>query len=229
MTECTTRDFACQEERARWQEALYRLASSAFLKEPTDEQLKSQIETARAALDDEGSWELPCERQLLAHLASLDADDVDLGRRVRSEYAELFVGPRPPKAPLYESLYRGYPRRLLTEVTRQVRDMYESHGFTVVQRNRVPDDHIGYELEFAANLSAREAAAWENGCAEEAETWRGVRREFLGEHLSQWIGDFADTVDQAEGEYYGAWARFVQGIVGADEGQDDCGQEGELQ
>lgn len=225
MTKCDAGDFAYQEERARWREALYRLASSAFLEEPTDERLASSIEAARAAVDDEGSWELPCEQRLLTHLASFDENDADLGRRVRSEYAELFIGPRPPKAPLYESLYRGAPRRLLGGATRQVRSAYESHGFTVAKRNRVPDDHVGYELEFAANLCEREALAWESGCAEEAETWRRERRGFLDEHLSQWIGDFASAVERAEAEYYGAWARFAQGIVAADEDRGECDRE----
>ncbi|WP_165044765.1 molecular chaperone [Adlercreutzia sp. ZJ138] len=229
--ERNAKDSTYQEEQSRWREALYRLASAAFLEEPTDEQLVTQIETARAALAEEGSWELPCEQQLLTHLASLDESDADLGRRVRSEYAELFIGPRPPKAPLYESMYRGCPRRLLTQVTRQVRDTYESCGFTVAKRNRIPDDHIGYELEFAANLCAREALAWEEDRVEEAVSWQSMRHEFLEEHVSQWIGGFASAVELAEGGYFGPWARFAQGIIEADVetgvGQDDCAQGGE--
>ena len=56
----------------------------------------------------------PSEAGFYAFLKELgQSEDGDLRRTIASEYAELFVGPRPPLAPLYESVYLGSPSRLL--------------------------------------------------------------------------------------------------------------------
>ena len=203
-------------DRARWRSALYRLASFAFLVEPTDERLREQVAAACSALRDGDGWILPCERDILAHLAALDASDPRLGTRVRNEYAELFVGPRPPRAPLYESIYVGHPRRLMTETTLQVREAYERVGFAVERRNKIPDDHIGYELEFMASLCAREACAIEESCVGDVVSAQLAQGLFLREHLSVWSGLFHERVAQAGGEYYHGWSRFVRDLVAED-------------
>lgn len=200
-------------DKARWKAAMYRLASHAFLKEPTDEELAGLVETARAALAAGEGWNLPCEKELLDSLAALDAADDSLGTQVRSEYAELFVGPRPPLAPLYESLYVGFPRRLLTETTRKVRDTYERCGLTVEQRNRIPDDHLGFELEFMARLAEREADALEASDAQAADEAAAEQERFIREHLGQWTHPFCEKVQAAPGMYYRAWAAFVRDFV----------------
>lgn len=211
---------------ARWRSALYRLASSAFLVEPTDERLREQVEAARSALRDGDGWALLCERDMLVHLAAFDANDPGLGTKVRSEYAELFAGPRPPRAPLYESLYVGHPRRLLTETTLRVREMYECVGFAVKKRNRIPDDHIGYELEFMASLCAREACAIEERRVDDAVLVRLDQELFLREHLSVWSGLFHERVARAGGEYYSGWSRFVRDLVAEDVAHIAGGNEG---
>lgn len=216
MSEFGTMDASERAEHARWRAALYGLASRAFLQEPSDEELKASIAAAQAALEAGEGWSLPCERELLAHLASFDAEDNALGTQVRSEYAELFVGPRPPLAPLYESIYVGYPRRLLSETTKCVRDAYERCGLAVAKRNRVPDDHVGYELEFMAALAQREAEALEVGDEESAKRWRSERGRFLEEHLRCWIEPFCSRLHEAPGSYYSGWADFVRGFTAED-------------
>ena len=215
--EIRTEAPADRADEARWRAALYQLASHAFLEEPSDEELSGLIEGARAAVSAGEGWNLACERELLEQLAALDASDDALGTQVRSEYAELFVGPRPPLAPLYESLYVGYPRRLLTETTRKVRDTYERCGLTVEQRNRIPDDHVGFELEFMARLCEREAAALEDGNAAAARECRNEQERFLREHLGAWAGPFCEKVQQAPSAYYRHWAVFVRDFVDEDE------------
>lgn len=200
-------------DEARWRAALYQLASRAFLEEPSDEELAGMIESSRQAVAAGEGWSLPCEKDLLAHLAALDPSDEALGTQVRSEYAELFVGPRPPLAPLYESLYVGHPRRLLTEATRKVRDTYERCGLTVERRNRIPDDHLGFELEFMARLCEREADALESGNTEAAQECHDEQARFLRDHLGVWAGPFCEKVQAAPGAYYRGWAAFVRDFV----------------
>ncbi|MEC4272182.1 molecular chaperone TorD family protein [Adlercreutzia sp. R25] len=216
MNEFETMDASERAEHARWRAALYGLASRTFLQEPSDEELKASIVAAQAALEAGEGWTLPCERELLVHLASFDAEEDALGTRVRSEYAELFVGPRPPLAPLYESMYVGYPRRLLSETTKRVRDAYERCGLSVAKRNRVPDDHLGYELEFMAALARREAEALEAADEETAKRWQNDQGRFLEEHLRCWIELFCDRLHEAPGDYYGGWADFVRSFMAED-------------
>ncbi|WP_302961936.1 molecular chaperone [uncultured Adlercreutzia sp.] len=216
MREFAAMDASGRAEYAQWRSALYGLASQSFLQEPSDEKLSESIRAARSALDAGEGWSLDCEHALLVHLASLDSEDSSLGTRVRSEYAELFVGPRPPLAPLYESLYRGSPRRLLTETTKQVRDEYECCGLAVARRNQVPDDHIGYELEFMAELAQRESEAVETGDADTAERWHRAQAGFLARHLGRWVEAFSERVGEAPGSYYRGWAAFVRDFVAED-------------
>ena len=218
MFELNEKDPRERSDFARYRAGLYRSASSVFLRELTDEELSTLICAARMALSEGSSWVLVCERELLAHLASYDdADLVMLGARLRSEYAELFLGPRPPLAPCFESMYVGSPRRLFTDVTRSVRDAYESNGIAVVKRNRVPDDHIGYELEFMARMADLQAQAATEGRAADEADCAAVQVRFLSEHLGSWVGSFLERMERAAcADFYRAWARFVVAFVEED-------------
>ena len=218
MIEIDERNPQERADLTRYRAGLYRLASSVFLRELSDDELDNLIRTAREALASEAGWVLACERELLEKVAQYDERAEDgLGTRIRTEYAELFVGPRPPLAPLYESLYRGQPRRLYTDVTRGVRDAYERAGLTVERRNKIPDDHVGYELGFMARLCEQQACALDEGAFDAAAACAGVQQEFLSEQLAQWMPLFSERVGQAEcSDFYRAWAQFVAAFVAED-------------
>ena len=216
MVEQNENDPLERADHARWRAGLYRSASASFQREPTDEELAVLVGAAGAGVAS-GAWTFSCERDLLEHLASYDVVGARLGTRVRTEYAELFVGPRPPLAPLYESLYVGSPRRLCTDVTRHVREAYERCGLRAEACAHVPDDHIGYELEFMAVLCERQADAAVAGCFEEEKACLSHQARFLVEHLAVWTTPFRERVERAAcGDYYRAWARFVDAFVAED-------------
>lgn len=217
-----------QAEFASYRSSMYRSAASAFALEPTTEQLFALV---GAAIDaGQGGFVRDSEGQLLTHMRGYEGADFEsLRMKVATEYAELFVGPRPPLAPLYESVYVGMPRRLNTEVTMQVRRCYEEAGFKVVKRNRIPNDHLSFELEFMAELCDREAAALEDfesasdanmaiATEERIEKERSRQLSFLEDHLGAWIDAFCSRLSEAWcADYYDAWARFVQMFV-----KEDC-------
>ena len=201
---------------ARYRAGIYQLASSVFTFDATEEGLSRQIEAACSA--DEESCVRECEAVLFSYLRGLaDADLGALRKKVASEYAELFVGPRAPLAPYYESIYLGANPRLFADVTMRVRAAYKEQGFEVDRRNHVPDDHIGYELAFMGEMCLREAVAHESGDAEAATASQIAQSNFLSIHLGVWAGFFANRVAAAWcAEYYEAWARFVEAFVNDD-------------
>lgn len=206
----TAADFA--EYRAR----IYRLASSVFTDDVTEEALARQIAAACEA--DESQCVRACEAVLFSYLRGFEGADLSsLRTNIATEYAELFVGPRPPLAPYFESIYLGANPRLFADVTMRVRAAYKEQGFEVDKRNHVPDDHIGYELAFMAALCSREAEAHESGDAEAALASQVAQSNFLAIHLGVWVGFFANRVAAAWcADYYGAWSRFVEAFVADD-------------
>lgn len=201
---------------AQYRAQTYAAASEAFTVEPDAPKLRALVAAADQASAQNTFW--ACEEDLYGYLRALSSSDpAELRTRVATEYAELFVGPRAPLAPLYESVYVGAIRRLNTDVTMRVRRFYEREGLEVVRRNTVPNDHIGLELEFMAALCTREADALEAGDADEAQRLQGVQRDFLQTHLGAWVDAFAARVAQAYcAHYYDAWTRFVQAFVSED-------------
>lgn len=206
-----------QVDYARYRSAIYMTVASVFAGAPSVEQLQRAIEAARQA--DAGSCVRACEAELFEWVAGQAGGDLsELRTKIASEYAELFVGPRPPLAPLYESLYLGFPNRLFTEQTMSVRRFYARYGREVIAENRVPDDHLAYELEFMGYLCAGEADCLEAGDCEGARGYRAAQGEFLLLHLGSWCRPFAERADSAWcGEWYAAWARFVCAFVAEDE------------
>ena len=206
-------DQKAQAAYARYRSQLYAAASEAFTTEPSALKLEALAKAAQSAQAGESSR--ASEQLLLEYLGKLDGTDFDaLRTRVATEYAELFVGPRAPLAPLYESVYVGAVHRLNTNVTMQVRRFYEQCGMRVVKRDTVPNDHIGLELEFMAQLTAREADALESGDAGEASRLCSTQLDFLQNHLGAWVDAFASRVSGAYcADYYDAWGRFVQSFV----------------
>ena len=219
-------DIAWRAEFARYRARMYGTAAAVFDREPSEDQLASLVRVARASSassssdDSMSGFVRKSECDVLLRLSRLDAVDLAaLRMRVAEEYAALFVGPRPPLAPLYESVYIGAESRLCTEETEKVRRFYRRFGFEVTRRKNIPDDHIAFELEFLSRLCEREADAIEVGNAMEARRVCDGELEFIVEHLGRWIGAFVERVDSsAHAAYYSAWARFVQDVVEEDVG-----------
>ena len=101
------------------------------------------------------------------------------------EMNRLFVGPDAPKAPPYESCYRGEnpERTLMTEETLRVRDFYRKAGVELTAKNTQPDDFIAFELEFLLRL-----------LAEETKETREQARDFLRRHLLVWIPNHVQEI-----------------------------------
>ena len=212
-------------EDALYRAAMYRNLSALFADAPSVEELDALITMAQDAMidSDELSENEQCFYAYLAALGNRDLED--LRRSVASEYAELFIGPRPPLAPYYESIYLGYPNRLFTDQTMAVQQFYEECGFRVVKSGRVPGDTMAYELEFMGLLADREATGLKEAAsagisrsdAGDVENVRKQQKEFLDTHIGAWAGLLADRIAEApRADFYGQLSRFTAGFVEED-------------
>lgn len=118
------------------------------------------------------------------------------------DFTRLFIGPYRLPCPPWESVYASEKRLLLQEPSDAVRAIYERLGVEVGTPSVLPD-HIGAELNFMGILLQK----IEFGSMEQ-ETYRQLSRDFLDEHLRNWIPRFASDMEKAaETSLYKALAR----------------------
>ncbi|MBN2417519.1 molecular chaperone TorD family protein [bacterium] len=130
------------------------------------------------------------------------------------DYTRLFVGLERTLAPPFESVYRSEEHLLFEKQTAEVRERYRRFGMTVPARNRIPDDHIGYELQFLAALCSCMDEAVESGEREKVRRCAAEARDFIGDHLSVWLPDFIRRVEEhAETVFYPGVVRLVSGVT----------------
>ncbi len=143
-------------------------------------------------------------------LAALDEASLAVAR---SDYMALFVGPAAPLAPPWESVCRHADEALVFQKeTLEVRAAFRERGLRVERLHHEPDDHIAYELEFAAAVAGQVAAAWEAGAAEAAAQAEAALRDFCAQHLSRWGFVWADLVlEHARTDLYRGVALLVKG------------------
>lgn len=63
-------------------------------------------------------------------------------------------------------------------------------------RNNHFYDNLAFELAFMAFLTNNEYISLINGDEQVAKDWRNLQKEFLKEHLSTWIGDYAKLAEE---------------------------------
>lgn len=107
-------------------------------------------------------------------------------RDVRRDFVQLFVGPGPMAAPPYGSVHSSQDRLIFEEDTFAVRAAYAEFGLAAPRLNQEPDDHIGLEMAFVAELCVRGLDALDS--ADDAALTRVLAAiaRFLDEHLLAW-------------------------------------------
>ena len=125
------------------------------------------------------------------------------------DYNRLFIGPGALLAPPWESVYRS-KRLVFGEETLQVRDFYQRFGLEVKNLNKEPDDHIGLEMEFIAYLCQEAIQKIQDN--EDAVPYIQATRQFLQEHLAQWVPEFCGDIEEgARTGFFRGLAKFTDG------------------
>ncbi|MCA2000862.1 MAG: molecular chaperone TorD family protein [Chloroflexi bacterium] len=127
----------------------------------------------------------------LALAEILPAPIVEDWAAVEFSFNRLFVGPRALLAPPYASIYlEGHEAKLMGESTLQVRQLYEMLGLASPWKNKIPDDHIAFELD----------ALWQAASALEHVDSPQLRDvyDYLLNRLHSWIPKFVARIQSID-------------------------------
>jgi len=110
------------------------------------------------------------------------------------EFTRLIVGPAETPGVPYASFYLSPSRLVMTEETLAVRRQYLDAGIARRSDVRIPDDHLGLELDFVYFLEREIALARASGDDDMVQALCGRRAGFVRGHMSQWVPRFASDV-----------------------------------
>lgn len=119
-----------------------------------------------------------------------DHDPAALLTQLRVEYMRLFIGPKDPVIPIYETFHREHgtddskPLLFVSPTAAAVQKQYRQAGIAVASRES--PDHLVTELEFLVFLCSKEAQAWQEDNNAMSKKWRRLQHEFLEAHLGLW-------------------------------------------
>ena len=202
-------------ELARTREGIYRMFSSLYFTELTDEQIRF---FAREGLPLLEGLEGPVgdgarlARSSIRRVTSATREDLAV------DYAHTFLAAGSTKgeqrACPYESVFTSRVGLMMQEERDAVyKYMLDEHLEPHVNLH-VPEDHLSFEFDFMADLCDRMVVALQEGNLEEAKRVFGVQRAFHREHQLNWIDKFCDTVKQCcRTDFYRGVADITCGFV----------------
>lgn len=195
---------------------IYYWLKNLYVSEPTKEQLIEIVNTCREQKIDDT---IPtCEREFIKFFQKVDKRTINrLHKEIKVEYASLFLGPKHVPAPPFESVYRTKNRHMFGETTTEVRKLYKNIGLKIESKDNLPDDFIGYELEFMYCLSFDALKALKDNDDKKFEKILKYQHHFLKEHLNMWIKDFTkDILDSTTMEYFKVVAKLTDEFIKVD-------------
>jgi len=139
--------------------------------------------------------------------------------RMKEDYLQLFSGKGEPTAPPFESVYLAEDHLIFGKHARDVREFYQSYGWTSKFKNHIPDDHIGNELLFLTIMIDKYLEIDDNEY--HTEMSKEIMR-FIEEHLLSWVPVWNESIQQNAmtagykgiGTLIQACAEDIYGILG---------------
>jgi len=187
----------------------YRLLSSFFLKEASSDVLKTLSSLPLPSMRSEKSFgDLipPKGKELISFKKELDVD-----------FARIFLGMNSRGAFPYESVYQTKLGLLMQDPFDEVREFYGKMGFRKNPDLKEPEDHIGIQLAFMANLAHQAGIALQNDKKPEPHTHLTQQREFLLQHLSPWVPSFCKDIQEvARTEFFKSLASLLNAWISSD-------------
>lgn len=103
---------------------------------------------------------------------------------ILNDHLRLFGGLGAPKAPPYESVYLSENQLLFQKQTLELKRIYESYGWSSTGNGKIPDDHIGIEIQFLNLMLEKYFETADGVCHNEI---TGDIHHFIDAHLISWI------------------------------------------
>lgn len=125
------------------------------------------------------------------------------------EFSRLFIGPKRAPAIPFASFYLTENRSVMSDVTVTVRKQYLEAGLAVQNLFQIPEDHIGFELEFMEYLLLRLQELEVAGDQEEICRIDKLKETFFDEQLTTWVPDFADLILEHTTEDFYRGAAYI--------------------
>lgn len=198
---------AANEARA----AFDRFLASLFLYELKDDQIER---LAHLEFERDGSKVAQGYAQMVEYLRHRNRATA---QTLAVDYAHTFLGAGTYDhvlAPPYESVFTSKQRLLMQDARDGALAYYRSEGVDLPADNTTPEDHLGFELQFAATLVERASDAAKNGDIERLRELVSKQRSFLQFHQENWLPEFCDAIDQyAQTDFYRGVANLVRGYL----------------
>lgn len=189
----------------------YRFLSNALVRELTEAQIDALASLDLEFADDGGDL----ARGLKGMRVYLKRRGCNAREDLAVDYARVFLAAgvyEGDTAVPYESVFTSPEKILMQDARDDVVRIYRENGLAVDPDLKVPEDHLGFELEFVAFLCERVAKAGVESA--EGEKLLGTLKEFIKRHLLNWVPELRDRVrETAELRFYPAVMDLVVGYV----------------
>ena len=177
----------------------YHFASDALLHEFTKDQL-AELKTMQV---DEGASEEMREafgkiKRYMKHCGTDPRTDLAV------DYARVFLSAgvyNGLTAEPYESVFTSEDQLMMQDARDDVVKVYRSQGIQVDPELRIPEDHLGLELDFISTMSSRTAQYIREADASEGDYGKVavavlVQRDFIANHILNWVDPLIEKVDE---------------------------------
>ena len=115
------------------------------------------------------------------------------------EYARIFLGAGVDEkdcAVPFESVFTSKDGLLMQDARDKVVAFYSAYGMQVEKSLNVPEDHLGFELQFMGILCEQTAEAYQAGDEERGLALEAAQAAFLDEHVLNWVGALSAKVER---------------------------------
>lgn len=189
----------------------YDFLGKSLYMEPEKKRLEeiSKLKVFEQLLDEESAEDqgVFLLKKFFDNVSSMDDEEL---KGLRDEYSRLFIGPGHLPAPPWGSVYLSKERIIFDENTLEVREFFRKWGVVRKTKNKEPDDHIGYELEFLSILIDKGLKELEKNNMEGFRRTLEAQKEFLERHALTWIHKFSnDLYTNTESYFYKGLAVFL--------------------
>lgn len=200
--------LACLDMRG----AFYRFLASTYLKELTEEQIAA-VRDMTVPEENSLSVGYSLMKDYIVHCPP----ELDVRQNLAVDYASTFLGAGHYEkliAPPYESVFLSPAHILMQEPRDEVVRAYAAEGVRIDPADDTPEDHMGFELQFMAELLDRQAAALESENLDEARRLGGVSQDFLQDHLAKWTPLLCNAIDEhARTDFYKGVSSITRNFI----------------